>query len=155
MKRIQTNTTTALLAAALLLLAACGGGDEPADKAKTAGDTTAAPGDTTGGGTPSSASNVPAGPTTNLPPNELGRIMVLEYHRLTKGGQSEGEWFRTLENFKKDLRTLYEKGYRPVTMRQVLEGDIDLPRGTTPVVFTIDDASYGQFYYRPDGTIDP
>ena len=27
--------------------------------------------------------------------------------------------------------------------------------GTTPVVFTIDDSSKGQFYYLPSGEIDP
>src|SRR3712207_7972915 len=94
--------------------------------------------------------NLPAGPTTDLPPNELGRIMVLEYHRT---GSPEGEFVRTLENFRKDLQALYQAGYRPVTMRQVLEGNIDIPRGTTPVVFTMDDATRGQFYLRPDGKI--
>jgi hypothetical protein len=95
---------------------------------------------------------VPAGPTTDLPPNELGQIMVLEYHRL---GEPEGEWYRSIENFRNDLRILYERGYRPVTMRQVVEGNIDIPAGTSPVVFTIDDSSLRQFYYREDGSIDP
>ena len=146
----------AAAAGLLALLAACGRGDQGAAKGDAAGDTTAAAqaGDSAGAqaspGQP--ANNLPAGPTTDLPPNELGRIMVLEYHRL---GTPEGEWFRTLENFRKDLQSLYQAGYRPVTMRQVLEGNIDIPRGTTPVVFTIDDASKGQFYLRPDGSVDP
>lgn len=92
------------------------------------------------------------GPTSGLPANELGEILVLEYHRL---GDNEGEFVRSAENFRKDLETLYQKGYRPITLRQVLEGDIDVPAGTTPVVFTIDDSSRGQFYYREDGSIDP
>ena len=66
----------------------------------------------------------------------------------------EGEFVRTLENFRKDLKALHDAGYRPVTMRQVLEGNIDIPRGTTPVVFTMDDATRGQFYLRPDGSVD-
>ncbi len=78
--------------------------------------------------------------------------MVLEYHRL---GQNEGEWIRSPENFRADLRRLYEAGYRPVLMRDVAAGNIDIPAGTSPVVVTIDDASRGQFYLRPDGTIDP
>jgi peptidoglycan/xylan/chitin deacetylase (PgdA/CDA1 family) len=146
-------------AALLALLAACGGGDDagggngeaPKDSA------TAAPFDSAGGGAQSSTggqprNNLPAGPTTQLPPNELGRIMVLEYHRT---GSPEGEFVRTLENFRKDLRALHDAGYRPVTMRQVLEGNIDIPRGTTPVVFTIDDASKGQFYLTGNGEVDP
>lgn len=94
----------------------------------------------------------PVGPTTDLPPNELGEIMVLEYHRI---GTNEGEWVRSAENFRRDLRTLYEKGYRPILMRDMVEGRIDVPAGTTPVVVTIDDSSLGQFYYRADGSIDP
>jgi hypothetical protein len=101
---------------------------------------------------PVGAAAVDPGPVTDLPPNELGEIMVLEYHRI---GDNEGEWVRSRDNFWKDLNTLYEKGYRPVLMRDVVEGRIDVPAGTTPVVFTIDDSSLGQFYYRDDGSIDP
>jgi hypothetical protein len=154
MERIRGTAAAALLA----LLAACGGGDDaggggggaPKDSA------TAATMDSAGGAQSSTGaqprSNLPVGPTTQLPPNELGRIMVLEYHRT---GSPEGEFVRTLENFRKDLNALYQAGYRPVTMRQVLEGNIDIPRGTTPVVFTMDDATRGQFYLRPDGSVDP
>jgi peptidoglycan/xylan/chitin deacetylase (PgdA/CDA1 family) len=149
-------------AAALTLgaaLAACGGeggsSDAGGEGKDLPGDTTqqAAPGGTAA--QPQSAAPAPKGPTgpvANLPPNELGRIMVLEYHRT---GSPEGEFVRTLANFRKDLESLYQKGYRPVTMRQVIERNIDIPAGTTPVVFTFDDATRGQFYYRPDGSIDP
>ncbi len=92
------------------------------------------------------------GPATNHPPNELGQIMVLEYHRL---GEPEGEWRRSAANFRADLQRLYDAGYRPITVRQMLAGDIDVPRGTTPVVFTMDDSSQGQFYLLEDGSIDP
>lgn len=142
-----------LLALSLPLLAACGGDDADAGDAAVAVATPAA--GTEAAATPAAAPAAPAepvGPATDLPANELGEIMVLEYHRI---GDNEGEWYRSAANFRKDLQTLYEKGYRPVTMKQVLEGNIDIPRGTTPVVFTVDDASKGQFYYRPDGSIDP
>jgi hypothetical protein len=146
-------------AALLALLAACGGGDDAAaEGGQPSTDSAAvAAGDSAGGAQSAApgaqpANNLPAGPTTQLPPNELGRIMVLEYHRT---GSPEGEFVRTLDNFRKDLKALHDAGYRPVTMRQVLEGNIDIPRGTTPVVFTMDDATRGQFYYRPDGSIDP
>ncbi|HEX7241215.1 MAG TPA: hypothetical protein VF263_13155, partial [Longimicrobiaceae bacterium] len=146
-----------LLAGAVLLLAACGG--EGGSGAAAAGgeqpkgaDSAAAPGDSAGGTAPAAATPADNGPTASLAPNELGEIMVLEYHRL---GNNEGEFIRRADNFRKDLRTLWEKGYRPVTMRQVIEGNIDVPAGTTPVVFTIDDSSLGQFYYTADGRIDP
>lgn len=93
-----------------------------------------------------------AGPTTELPPNELGEILVLEYHRL---GEPEGEFYRSRENFQKDLETLYAAGFRPITVRQLISGDIDLPIGTSPVVFTIDDSSTGQFYFDENGEVDP
>ncbi|MEW5929428.1 MAG: hypothetical protein AB1941_18395 [Gemmatimonadota bacterium] len=156
--KIQRSIQPALLGAALLL-AACGGaeGGEQTAGGRTAaaatGDSAAAPGDTTAAAaTPAGPTVNDAGPKTDLPPNELGEIMVLEYHRL---GQNEGEWVRKPENFRKDLQALYDNGFRPVTMRQVAEGNIDIPAGTTPVVFTIDDSSLGQFYYLPDGRIDP
>lgn len=92
------------------------------------------------------------GPTSGLPPNEMGELLVLEYHRL---GENEGEWVRRPENFWRDLERLYERGYRPVRMRDAVRGHFAIPEGTTPVVFTIDDSSLGQFYLREDGSIDP
>jgi hypothetical protein len=141
----------ALAAALVALLAACGNGAGGADATASAveADTAAAAEQTAGA---EAGPQVPTGPTTDLPPNELGMILVLEYHRL---GQNEGEWIRSPENFRRDLQRLYERGYRPVLMRDVAEGRIDIPRGTSPVVFTIDDSSLGQFYLREDGSIDP
>jgi hypothetical protein len=92
------------------------------------------------------------GPTSGLPPNELGEFLVVEYHRL---GENEGEWVRRPENFWRDLQRLYEGGYRPILMRDAVRGHFDIPAGTTPVVFTIDDSSLGQFYLLEDGEIDP
>jgi hypothetical protein len=141
-------------AAALVLAAgACGGDGAADDAAAAAGADTAvlaAGEDAAAGQAPES--NVPTGPVTDLPPNELGQVLILEYHRL---GQNEGEWIRKPENFRRDLQALYEAGYRPVLMRDVAEGRIDIPAGTSPVVFTIDDASLGQFYLLEDGSIDP
>jgi peptidoglycan/xylan/chitin deacetylase (PgdA/CDA1 family) len=84
------------------------------------------------------------GPRTDLPPNELGRFPVVEYHLI---GAEEGRWTRTPENFRRDLELLYNRGYRPVSLRDVAAKTIDLPAGTSPVVFTFDDASPGQFSY--------
>jgi peptidoglycan/xylan/chitin deacetylase (PgdA/CDA1 family) len=78
------------------------------------------------------------------PPNELGRIMILEYHRID---HPEGRWTRTPENFRRDLERLWAKGYRPVALNDLLDARIDVPAGTTPVVLTFDDSSPGQFRY--------
>lgn len=133
---------------ALSAAAACA---DDAQEGQSPGD--APPADTgSAAESPAPRTPEPTGPVADLPPNELGQILVLEYHRL---GENEGEFVRRPENFEKDLETLYARGYRPVTMRQLLEGDLDLPAGTTPVVFTIDDSSAGQFYYLEDGSVDP
>jgi hypothetical protein len=131
-----------------------GAGASPAASATDAPGTTPAGGTTlASGAAPGSAAAAPAGgPTSGLPPNELGEIMVLEYHRL---GEPEGEWVRRADNFQRDLEALYARGYRPVLMRDVVRGHIDVPAGMTPVVFTIDDSSRGQFYLLEDGSIDP
>ncbi len=90
-----------------------------------------------------------------IKPNELGMVMVLEYHRIE---EKEGDYTRSIENFKRDLETLYEKGYRLVKFRDLMSGRIDVPEGTTPVVFSFDDSTEGQFRYLKEGgkvVIDP
>lgn len=81
---------------------------------------------------------------SSLKPNELGRIPVLEYHLI---GDKEARWSRERGQFRKDLELLYQRGYRPVTMAQVLDRNINLPKGLSPVVIVFDDASPEQFSY--------
>jgi hypothetical protein len=49
--------------------------------------------------------------------------------------------------FRKDLEMIYERGYRPVSVSEVVDKKIDLPAGLSPIVFTFDDASPEQFSY--------
>lgn len=86
----------------------------------------------------------PASVLAQRPANELGRVMILEYHKID---YPEGRWTRTPENFRADLQRLWEKGYRLVALNDVLDGKINVPAGTTPVVLTFDDSSPGQFRY--------
>jgi hypothetical protein len=83
-------------------------------------------------------------PNPNRVPNEMGRIMVLEYHLIT---DHNGDYARERGQFRKDLELLYSRGYRPVNMSDVLDKKLDLPRGLSPVVFVFDDASPEQFRY--------
>jgi len=90
-----------------------------------------------------------------LAPNELGRVMILEYHKID---YPEERWTRTPENFRRDLETLYARGYRLVSLGDLLDGRLAVPAGTTPVVLTFDDSSPGQFRYLEQGgtlEIDP
>lgn len=75
-------------------------------------------------------------------PNEMGKIMVLMYHVI---GDSEGEWSRRWDNFRRDLEVLYEGGYRLVSLRDYISGNIEVEAGCTPVVLTFDDGTQGQF----------
>jgi peptidoglycan/xylan/chitin deacetylase (PgdA/CDA1 family) len=91
----------------------------------------------------------------DLRPNELGRVMVLEYHKVD---YPEERWTRTPENFRRDLETLYARGYRLQSLHDLLDGKITVRAGFTPVVLTFDDSSPGQFRYIEQGgtlVIDP
>jgi polysaccharide deacetylase len=79
-----------------------------------------------------------------LAPNELGRVMILEYHKIDT---PEQRWTRTPDNFRRDLQRLYERGYRLQNLNDLLDRKITVPAGTTPVVLTFDDSSPGQFRY--------
>ncbi len=83
-------------------------------------------------------------PDPTRPPNELGRIPILEYHLI---GDSAARWMRERGQFRKDLELLYERGYRPISVAELVDKKIDLPAGLSPIVFTFDDASPGQFKY--------
>lgn len=75
-------------------------------------------------------------------PNELGKVLILEYHHF---GDEEERWTRTYANFRKDLETLYAKGYRLVSLQDYLTGELKLPAGTSPVILTFDDSPKNQF----------
>jgi hypothetical protein len=114
----------------------------PGSAANTAGVNTATGSTATQSGTPN----------PNRVPNEMGRIMVLEYHLIT---DHNGDYARERGQFRKDLELLYSRGYRPVNMSDVLDKKLDLPRGLSPVVFVFDDASPEQFrYIENNGKLD-
>ncbi len=88
----------------------------------------------------------------SLKPNESGKIMVLMYHNL---GEQEDYFVRTPKNFRKDLETLYKKGYRPISLKDYVKGQIHTQAGYTPVVITVDDGMINNFCYEESGEIDP
>lgn len=79
-----------------------------------------------------------------IKPNELGKVLILEYHDI---GDKEERWTRTADNFRRDLERLYKSGYRPISLRDYVNNNINVPAGKYPVVFTFDDATLGQFNY--------
>ena len=90
----------------------------------------------------------------DLPANELGQIMVLEYHRIGP----EGRWSRSIPGFRQDLQALYSRGYYLTNLNDLLDRNIHVPAGKTPVVLTFDDSAAGQFGYihtRQGDELDP
>jgi peptidoglycan/xylan/chitin deacetylase (PgdA/CDA1 family) len=111
-----------------------------------------------GGGEDFTASIATSGLTEGelhrLKVNELGAIMVLEYHRIGE----EGRWSRSPESFRSDLETLYKNGYRCIRLTDLAANYIAVEAGFTPVVLTFDDSDPSQFrYIEQDGDmiIDP
>ena len=77
-------------------------------------------------------------------PNELGRIPVFEYHLIV---DKNGLYERTHDGLRHDLETMYARGYRPISIAEMIDKKIDLPAGQSPVVLVFDDASPSQFRY--------
>jgi len=75
--------------------------------------------------------------------NELGVVPVLMYHRIT--ATPESVYDRTPTAFRAELVRLARERYVPVTAARYVDGDLDLPAGTHPVVLTFDDGDPSQF----------
>ncbi len=87
-------------------------------------------------------------PSERLRPNPDGRVPILEYHLIA---DTDSRWGRSWRHFRQDLELLYRRGYRPVTVSQLVDRSFDIPVGTSPVVITFDDASPSQFRYVEHG----
>jgi hypothetical protein len=90
---------------------------------------------------------VPASPARSVAagvPSHPGVIPVLEYHLI---GERESRWSRDWRQFARDLELLHSRGFRPITIRQLVRREIDVGPGLSPVVVTFDDASPGQFRF--------
>jgi len=151
---METMTFRAMLSVTLVALAAACG-SKPGGTPKTAESASGAIATDGVGQKTSSAGDTTAG---KLPANHMGRIPVLEYHVI--GGEKNALYTRTVASFKADLEDVYRRGYRPITVAQMLDKNFgDVPDGMSPVIFVFDDASPEQFSYiqGADGklTIDP
>jgi hypothetical protein len=129
----------------------------PTRPAKTALNATGASDQAVAGGL---LSALVAPPTQLMPrpaqsPNEVGQILILEYHAFTTDPGQAGQWVRTLDAFRADLEWLYEHNFAVVPLRDVFLNRIAAPRGKHPVVLTFDDGTVGQFRFlpQPDGTL--
>ena len=100
----------------------------------------------TGTTRPPAAGTVALPTTSTAAPNQLGRIPVLEYHVIA--GDKNTLYTRTASSYRADIEEAYKRGYRPITIAQMVDKDFrDVPAGMSPVVFVFDDASDSQFRY--------
>lgn len=75
--------------------------------------------------------------------NEAGRIIIVMFHKFAS--TETDEWTRSYDNFYKDLKYLYDHGYRTVSLTDYINNTMVVPVGCTPIIFTFDDGSKGQF----------
>lgn len=80
-------------------------------------------------------------------PNEAGEIPIIMFHNFIEAytESTEKEFTTTFAEFGQLLETLYNEGYRLISMKEFIDCDISVPAGLKPMVFTFDDGSSGQF----------
>ena len=79
---------------------------------------------------------------SKLPPNELGQLLVLMHHQIR--ADRVGDYDQTPTEFRLELQQLWTRGYRPISVGDLLDRRLDLPKGATPVVMTFDDSTKEQ-----------
>ena len=158
--------SVALLATAGALVAGCGGGAESSRPGASEAAAVASPAPTasrTASPTPPTAAPTPeqrTPPTEEVTPaltdddaqlgvNELGRVLVVEWHKIQ---DVDGRWENSLATFRAQLRTLYDRGYRPVSAAEFIEGTFPIPAGTTPVLLTFDDSYKEHLFFGADAS---
>ena len=92
-------------------------------------------------------------PLSGLAPNELGQIPVVMHHMIR--ADRVGDYDQTPAEFRAELEYLWRNGYAPVNIGDLAAGDLDVPKGTTPVGMTFDDATTYQIVFTPQGRVDP
>ena len=145
-----------------VFVAACSKGDASSGASARTRDSAGGTVDTrvaseSGASTAPASSEGLAATAGNAAANLQGRIPVLEYHVIS--GDKNSLYTRTAASYRADMEEAYKRGYRPITIAQMLDKDFrDVPAGMSPVVFVFDDASDSQFRYLENNgalTIDP
>ena len=80
--------------------------------------------------------------------NELGMIPVLMYTRIASDVVPP-------ERLRSDIEALAAAGFYPTTIREMVEGTMDIPAGKSPVILTFDDSSPTQYQLDASASIDP
>lgn len=129
-----------------------GGPGDGAAKAKTKTEPTVASDATPAAAKTQTVGRMTADKARTIGANELGQIPVLIYHKL---GEPEARYTRSPDHLRRDIDELKAAGFYPITTRDLVTGNIDVPAGKSPVVMTFDDSSPNQFHLLADGSLDP
>ena len=142
------NALAVAVVAGLLLSGCSGDDDEP-----TAVGETASPSGETASPTPSATPSADAADPAAVKANELGLIPVMMYHVVKP--DAKGEYDQTPEEFRAELERMHRADFVPITVQQLVAGEIDVPAGKRPVVLTFDDSSASQIQIGEDGKPTP
>jgi hypothetical protein len=79
---------------------------------------------------------------------------ILTYHQFILDNTAVSSAIKlTLKDFQSQLQKLYDAGYYPVTLESWLSGDLRVPAGKRPIIFTMDDLFFAdQIFVESDGT---
>ena len=83
-----------------------------------------------------------------IQPNELGRVPVLMYHRVTSDKEAlamDSLYTVSPETFMTHMQMLYDHGFVPVSLDDYVQGTMDLEAGKRPFVMTFDDGNRDNF----------
>lgn len=92
-------------------------------------------------------------PLPGLRANELGQVPVVMHHMIRP--DRVGDYDQTPAEFRAELEYLWRHGYVPVNVGDLVEGNVHVPAGTTPVAFTFDDATTYQIDFTSSGEVRP
>lgn len=81
--------------------------------------------------------------------DESGNVPIMMYHGIVNlkdeetgyiGGNVDRDGYtRTVQSFKRDLDFYYNEGYRMISLKDYINGDIDVALGKSPIILTFDD----------------
>ncbi len=84
-----------------------------------------------------------------IKPNESGQIMIIMFHGLVEK-KPHPPYLNTIEDFKEALQKLYDNGFRVVTLKDLIDNNIKVEAGYSPVVLTFDDGLSTAFSFVKD-----
>jgi hypothetical protein len=125
-----------------------GGGGPVSDGAASAGDRTGVTAITAEASIDPAARAAVQAAAQAVGANELGMIPVLMYTRIASDMVPP-------ERLRSDIEALAAAGFYPTTVREMVEGTMDVPAGKSPVILTFDDSSPTQYRLDDSASIDP